>query len=132
MSKIIVYILLIAMGGYMAYGQIVKDRRCSQPAIATVVGRETKRVRGSRGRRTTHYTPVVEFATKEGQTVRAAADIDSIFAKKYKDGDTLEIRYNPHNPEEIVVQGKSFRSGVLGGGLLARIGIAGMILSLRK
>ena len=131
MSKIIVYILLIALGGYMAYAQIVKDRRCSQPAIATVVGRETKRVRGSRGRRTTHYVPVVEFPA-DGQTVRAAADIDSIFAKKYKDGDTLEIRYNPHNPEEIVVQGKSFRSAVLGGGLRALIGIAGMSLSLRK
>ena len=131
MSRIIVYILLIAMGGYMAYAQIVKDRRCSQPAIATVVGRETKRVRGSKGRRTTHYVPVVEFPA-DGQTVRAAADIDSIFAKKYKDGDTLEIRYNPDKPEVFVVQSKSFRSGVLGGGLLALIGIAGMILSLRK
>ena len=128
--KIVFCVLLIALGGYMVYSQLKKGSRCSQPATATIVGRERKRVRNSR-RTSTHYAPVVEFAAG-GQTVRATADVDSIFAGKYKDGDTLEIRYNPDQPEEIVVQGKSFRSGVLGGGFLILIGLMGLFLSLWK
>ena len=131
MSRIIIYILLLAMGSYMVYSQVSRGGRCTQQASAAIVGQERKRNRGARGRRTTHYAPIVEF-TANGQTVRATADVDSIFSGKYKDGETLEIRYNPDNPEEIVVQGKSFRSGVLGGGLLILVGIAGLVLSFMK
>ena len=130
MGKIFVMILVIAAGGYMMFSQLKKDGRCSQPATATVVGRERNRRRGYKGHRTTHYSPVVEF-TADGQTVRATADVESIFAGKYKDGATLEIRYNPQDTQEIVVQGKSFRSGVLGGALLILIGIAGLYFSIK-
>lgn len=130
MATILISILMLALGGYMVFSQLQKDRRCSQPATATVVGRETKRVRSGKGRRSTHYAPVLEFEA-DGQTVRVTADVDSIFAGKYKDGATLEIRYNPQKPEETVVQGKSFRSGVLGGGLLMLLGILALYFSIK-
>ena len=129
--RIIVFAALIALGSWMAYTQLMKGRRCSQPATASIVGRERKRTHSARGRSSAHYAPVVEFDAF-GQTIRATADVDSVFAGKYKDGDTLEIRFNPQKPEEFVVQGKSFRSGVLGGGFLVLIGILGLILSLKK
>lgn len=130
MLSIILYIALIGLGGYMAYSQLQKDRRCSQPATGTVVGRDTMRVRGAKGRRTRHYAPVVEFIA-DGQTVRVTADVDSIFAGKFKDGDALEISYNPQNAEEMVAKGKSFRSNVLGGGLLILLGLLGLYLRIR-
>ena len=128
MLKYIFCAFLIILGGYMAYIQLSKGKRCSQPATATIVGRDTKRVRGYKGRRSTHYTPVVEFEA-DGETVQATADVDSIFPNKYKDGNELEIRYNPDQPNEIIVKGKSFRSGVLGGAFLILLGIAGLFLS---
>ena len=130
-GRILIFIAMIVMGGYMAYNQLTRGRHCTQAVTATVVGRETKRVRGRRGRRTTHYAPVVEFMAGD-QTIRATADVDSIFAGKYKDGDALQIRYNPDDPEEIVVQGKSFRSGVLGGCFVSLVGIVGLVMILLK
>ena len=129
--RIFVFIALIVLGGYMAFSQITKGRRCSRPATAIIVGRETKRVHGYKHRRIIHYAPVVEFEAN-GQTIRGTADVDSAFAGKYKDGNTLEIRFNPEKPEEFVVLGKSFRSGVLGGGFLVLAGIAGLIFSLKR
>ena len=72
MATILISILMLALGGYMVFSQLQKDRRCSQPATATVVGRETKRVRSGKGRRSTHYAPVLEFEA-DGQTVPQAA-----------------------------------------------------------
>ena len=76
MATILISILMLALGGYMVFSQLQKDRRCSQPA-------------------------------------------------------TLEIRYNPQKPEETVVQGKSFRSGVLGGGLVMLLGILALYFSIK-
>ena len=129
--RIIIFVAMIALGGFMAYNQLMRGRRCSRSATATVVGRESRRTRDSRGHRYTHYAPVVEFEA-DGHTIRGTADVDSAFAGKYKDGNTLEIRFNPEKPEEFVVQGKSFRSGVLGGGFLVLAGIAGLIFSLKR
>ena len=54
MGQIIVMILAIAAGGYLMFSQLKKDARCSQPATATVVGRERNRRRGYKGARITH------------------------------------------------------------------------------
>lgn len=125
MAVTVVYILMIVLGGFMVYLQIGKGRKCTEEATAVVVGRETKRIRSGKGRRRTEYHPVLEFTAGE-QTVRKAADISSIFPGKYKDGDTLEIRYDPENPEEFLVKGKSFRTYALGGALLILMGAVGL------
>ena len=130
MLNIILAVAILALGGYMMFAQLQKGKRCSEAATAVIVGREKNRRRGSRGLRTSHYSPIVEFTVNE-ETVRAVADVESVFSTRYKDGDSLEIRYNPQKNEEIVVQGQSFRSGVLGGAFLILVGLGILYFAIK-
>ena len=129
MTRIIIYIAMILLGGALIVMQAGKSRRCTEETAATVVGTE-RRTRRSRGRTSTEYHPVLEFAAKD-QTVRKAAENSSMFRGKYKEGDSLTIRYNPENPEEFIVKGKVTATVFLGGAALILLGALGLYLRLK-
>ena len=129
MAKYIVYIGMIILGGMLVFLRAGTIRRCTEEATATVVGVERQTHR-SRGHRTSEYHPIVEFAAKD-MTVHKAADISSIFRGKYKEGATLNVRYNPENPEEFLVKGKFVWTGIIGGSALILLGALGLFLALK-
>ena len=90
---------------YVLYKMILKMRKCSREAVATVICTESKRVR-SRRRSHTEYYPVVEFEV-DGKLIQERAGISSRSASNYPEGRTLNIKYDPENPEKFVVKGKS-------------------------
>ncbi len=130
MMRIIISIGLILLGGALVVMQLGVRRRCTEEATATVAGIERKTHR-SRGRTSAEYHPVLEFAAGNA-TVHKAAEISSMFRGKYKEGDTLTVRYNPEKPEEFLVKGKFLWTGIFGGALLMLLGAAGLILNFIK
>ena len=129
MVKILVSIGLILLGGALIVMRTGTIKRCTEEATATVVGLERKTHR-SRGRTSSEYHPIVEFAAKD-TTVHQAAEISSIFRGKYKEGATLRVKYNPENPKEFLVKGKFVWTGIIGGSLLLLLGALGLYFSLR-
>ena len=75
--------------------------------------------------------PVVEFYAG-GKHIEGSTDIESIWATKYREGQSIEIRYNENNPEEFVVKGKSFGSNLLIAGAGIILGAALIVLSFKK
>ncbi len=127
--KYVVYIAMILLGGVLVVLKAGTMRRCTEETTATVVGLERKS-HHSRGRTSTEYHPIVEFAAKD-VTVHKAAEISSIFRGKYKEGATLTVKYNPEKPEEFIVKGKFVWTGIFGGTMLILIGALGFYLSLK-
>ena len=125
----VVYIAMILLGGVLVVLKAGLMKRCTEETTATVVGLERK-THHSRGRTSTEYHPVVEFAAKD-VTVHKTAEISSIFRGKYKDGATLTVKYNPEKPEEFIVKGKFVWTGILGGSVLILIGALGLFLALK-
>ena len=97
--------------------------------IATVVGTDRKSFR-SRKKTRHEYCPVVEF-TANGVLCRATVENGSAFPGKYKEGQSLDIRYNPSNPEEIILKGKEPAAAIAGGLFLIVIGVLGFYFKFR-
>lgn len=85
---------LIAMGTYHGYRLRRLVRRCTQPAEGKLLGFvEEKRKGGNL------YFPVVTFAV-DGTTYKARYTFGNT-EWPYVAGDSVSLRYNPANPEDI-------------------------------
>jgi len=117
------------LGMYMIFSDISKARKCTGETVGTVVGTESKLVRGGR-RSHREYFPVVEYDV-DGSTYWKRADIGSRSASKYPEGSTLDVRYDPDDPEKFMIKGKSLRSGLFSGILLVLFGVLGIYFFTR-
>jgi hypothetical protein len=81
---------------------------------------------GSSGGRTT-YCPEVEFTTASGETVQAGLDECSMPAI-YKTGDTIELYYDPANPQRTSIKGGVAQT--VGTAFLVMFGIVGGVFAL--
>ena len=111
MKYIILGILILVLGGVNMAGEIKRLLSCSEEASATIV--EIKRSRT--GKRSRSYTPIMEFYV-DGKVVRGDGNmLGSGFRRRFKVGDTMEILYNPEDPEVFRPKGKPgmFISSVL-------------------
>lgn len=82
--------------------KLKKIEKCGAQAEAKVVRMKENKVRTGR-QVYDEYTPILEYtiAGKVYQTVALASQGD----KRYELGDTVKIRCNPDNPEEILIPG---------------------------
>ncbi len=124
----LVCVLLFVTGGYLAWSEIRKMRHCTEETTATIIDVITSHHR-SKGRSHNTYSPKVEFLAA-GKTIQAKAGASSSVRGKYKTGETLEIKYNPEKPEEIVLKGMSSPYMIMVGLLLFVLGIAGLFLKI--
>ena len=91
----------LAVGIYLLVTDVKKRKKCTVLTEASLV---EVRSRTSRGRK--NYTPVYEF-TAAGRHIRGDGDVlSSRSRKKFQIGDSVDIVYNPDNPEEFRVPGK--------------------------
>ncbi len=127
MTQIIIYVLMLVLGAALIYMQIAKVQRCTEDATGTVVDFQRSKYSTGKYRRRRKY-PVVEY-TVEDQTYQEMADVRSL---RYREGTTLEIKYNRDKPEEFVVKTRSFVSGLISGIVLVAFGVAGLILNFAK
>lgn len=105
-----------------------KRARCTEETTATIVSVGEDITRDGSGHKERSYTAYYEF-TARGGTVRRQGGSSTSRKRKYKRGETRQVRYNPNNPNEFVVVGDS---GNTGGGIaliILAIVIAGAVLA---
>lgn len=97
-------IILILLGGFTLWIDIKKRSKCNVEAVAEII--EVKKQRhGSGKNRSTDYSPIVKFVV-DGTEHSGMADISSVLPNKFQAGQTLEIKYDPSNPDSFCVKGK--------------------------
>ncbi len=129
MIRTVLFALLAAAGVYLLVSELLRSGRCTEKTVGTVTDVQAKR-RSAFGRnRDREYHPVLEY-TAGGEVFREAADISSLFRERFREGDRMEIRFNPSSPKEFMVCGRSLRSGLFAGAALLVIGSALLYLNL--
>lgn len=92
------------IGGLIIWMDSSRRKKCSVETEAEVI--EVKRKSyGSGSRRTKDYTPTVKFIV-DGTEYSGAANIASIWATKFKVGQTFTIKYDVNDPNNFYVKGK--------------------------
>ena len=101
----------------------------AQASVREVKQDEYKRVTYRNGRRRTEYhtryTMTVEFRTGKSQTVRDTLN-NGMIGQRYKVGDTLELLYDPEEPEDARVN--TFAGLYLNGVFTFIASIVGMVM----
>ncbi|MEV5568485.1 DUF3592 domain-containing protein [Spirillospora sp. NPDC052269] len=109
---------------------VVRDLRTFVPAVAEVVG-----VRQDGVGEDASYHPVVRFQDASGHRIEAAARYGDR-APSAREGTTVEVRYDPANPSDVIVAGW-WRSGagtwtlcVAAGLVFLVVGVLGLTYAL--
>ena len=122
-----VFGLFIVAGVLLTAAEVLRIRRCSEPAKARIVGVERSGDLAKYGLSKAKYYPKVEFSV-QGKTIQAVADIDSVFIGAFQEGMDLDVRYNPADPEEFILRRGFFPKRLIGSVLLIVVGILGIVL----
>lgn len=100
---LLIGILLFVGGGFWLWKCIAKKHKCTVETEAAITG--VKRHKGTGKKRDVDYSPLVKY-TADGNEYEGEADISSVLPSKFKEGETLTIKYNPNNPAEFCVKGR--------------------------
>ncbi len=127
----VLYILaavMLLIGIVIVFFDRRKRARCTEETTATIVSVGEDITRDGSGHTERSYTAYYEF-TARGATVRRQGGTSTTRKRKYKRGETRQVRYNPGNPNEFIVVGDS---GNTGGGvalIVLAVVIAGVVLA---
>ena len=127
-------VLFIVAGVMLLIGILIvvfdrkKRARCTVETTATIVSVGEEVTRDGSGHSERSYTAYYEFSAN-GATVRKHSGTSTTRKRKYKRGETRQVRYNPDNLNEFIVVGES---GNTGGGIaliILSVLIAGVTLA---
>ena len=93
--------LMFLVGFLVIYMGIRKKKRCTEPAVATIVDIERDSDTDDKGKTKYTYRPVLEFSVGT-QKYKKAAGVTSKSRKAYKIGDKVNINFNPLKPKEFM------------------------------
>ncbi len=119
-----VVLLAIGLGGYGLYAH--RSEQTRRESMSTAAGTVVELARRA-GRRSSLYHPVVEFKSSAGETVKFESEFGSVPAS-HQVGQSVEVRYNPSNPQEAEVD--SPMSNWLGLGIAGFMGVIAACLGL--
>ena len=124
----IVAAVMLLIGILIVFFDRRKRARCTEETTATIVSVGEDVSRDGSGHKERSYTAYYEF-TARGGTVRRQGGTSTTRKRKYKRGETRQVKYNPDNPNEFIVVGDSGNS--VGGIVLIilAIVIAGVVLA---
>ncbi len=124
----IVAAVMLLIGILIVFFDRRKRARCTEETTATIVSVGEDVSRDGSGHKERSYTAYYEF-TARGGTVRRQGGTSTTRKRKYKRGETRQVKYNPDNPNEFIVIGDSGNS--VGGIVLIilAIVIAGVVLA---
>ncbi len=124
----IVAAVMVLIGILIVFFDRRKRARCTEETTATIVSVGEDVSRDGSGHKERSYTAYYEF-TARGGTVRRQGGTSTTRKRKYKRGETRQVKYNPDNPNEFIVVGDSGNS--VGGIVLIilAIVIAGVVLA---
>lgn len=101
-------ILSVLLGFLSRKSTVKKNRRCSAFTMGQVVHVERERL-SREDDDSNEYTPIFGYYVN-GVYFTGKSNISSSRKRQYRIGDPAEILYNPMNPSEFVIKGKSEKS----------------------
>lgn len=125
-------VILIVLGIVaMTQGNALK-KRCTQKTTGTVV--EIVSIVHPDDTSPTYF-PVIEY--QAGDSTISQMSNSGQYPSKYREGDRVEIYYNPNNVQEFIIKGDSTPNFVgifciVFGSIAAVVGVIGSIISARR
>lgn len=110
-----------------------KAKRCCAPAVATItrVDRVQKTNDKGQNMKGYDYTPWFTY-TVDGLNYEKQADCSTSNKNEFTVGAQLSVLYNPGNPEEVQIAGKSAKSEKAFGIVLLLLGVVIMLVGSLK
>lgn len=116
LTGIIIGIVFWIMGILIFISEYSENKRCTEKASAVIVDvikEERWRYRKHGSRYVTHYYPILEFPVRD-KIYRVKTVIKATLPDTYKQGNRLDILYNPQNPADLKLQKNTVWEGVAG------------------
>lgn len=133
LTGVIIGVVFFIMGILIFVSDYLKAKRCTTEAsavIADVLKEEHWNSGKHRAGRVTNYYPVLEFAVRD-KTYRVKTRLKATQPETFIKGHTLNILYNPQNPADLQLQGKSLWEAVIGMGLMFLLGAVFAYIGIR-
>ena len=130
MKKIIIIVIGIAcvfIGIFILVSHFKAQKTQTAETTATIVRIDSEVETDTDGFETRWYYPVVEYAVEEERYETRLPNAGTTDSTEYKEGETVELQYNPNNPNEISKKGS--KGGLLGGIFFIVVGIIVTIAS---
>lgn len=118
---ILVSIVCVGMGIFILVSYAHAQKTQTAQTTATVVRVDSEMETDSDGYDTRMYYPVVEYTVNGQRYEERIPDSGTSNSTTYKEGQTVEIKYNPDKPEELSKQGA--KGGLIGGIFFIAFGV---------
>lgn len=132
MNKIVTLIIGIAavvIGIIILITHFTSQAKQTAETTATVIRIESRMETDTDGEDTRYYYPIIEYTVNNQKYEQQLPDSGSTISSDYKEGDKIEVTYNPDNPNEISKKG-SF-GGLIAGIFFIIIGIIAVLSIFR-
>ena len=90
-------------------------------ATATIIRVDSEVQTDTDGFDTRYYYPVIEYTVNNQKYETRLPDSGTTNSTEYKQGETVEIKYNPENPNELSKKGS--KGGLMGGIFFIVVGL---------
>ena len=118
---ILVSIVCIGMGIFILVSYAHAQKTQTAQTTATIIRVDSEVETDSDGFDTRRYYPVVEYTVSGQRYEKRLPDSGTSDSTTYKEGQTVEIQYNPDQPEELSKQGS--KGGLIGGIFFIAFGV---------
>ena len=134
LTGIIIGIVFWIMGILIFISEFLKTKRCTSEASAAIVDvikQEHWDYRKHGSRHVTYYYPVLEFPAGD-KIYRVKTNLKAVFPDTYKQGNRLNILYNPQNPSDLKLpQNSLLWDGIAGMGIMFLLGAIFAYIGIR-
>lgn len=128
MKRLITFLIGIAciiIGIFILVSHFKAQKTQTAETTATIIRVDSEVETDTDGFDTRHYYPVIEYTVNNQRYETRLPDSGSTNSTEYKEGEKVEIKYNPQNPNEISKKGSI--GGLVGGAFFILFGIVALI-----
>lgn len=125
---IVVGIICVVIGIFILISFFKAQKTQTAETIATIIRVDSELETDTDGFDTRYYYPVVEYTVNNQKYEIRLPDSGTTNSTIYKKGDTVEITYNPDNPNEISKKGS--KGGLIGGIFFIAFGGIAVVASI--
>lgn len=118
---LIIGIVCVVIGIFILISHFTNQAKQTGEVTAKVVRIESRVEQDTDGLDTRYYYPIVEYTVDNKKYEQQLPDSGSTISSEYKEGDTVELSYNPDNPNEISKKGSI--GGMIAGIFFIIVGI---------
>lgn len=120
-------IACIVIGIFILISHFKAQKTQTAETTATIIRVDSEVETDTDGLDTRNYYPVIEYTVNNERYETRLPDSGTTDSSAYKEGEKVEIKYNPEKPNEISKKGS--KGGLIGGAFFIIIGIVALISS---